>query len=584
MKFPFLWCGLALCGVAPLGQAAPAVAAAPAAKATDAALLPPAFTAGDLTLTPVEAGFDYGRRVFPGAPIFYRVPIFTCTFRVAGAAPDAVYGSTAARIVLRRMIGPQGQFVEPFDLNHTALQNREQSDIYGFYNAKVDPNWDFVDVDVDVLPAPEKPTSGKIKIDELTVPAPGGEVAINRQFVGDLGTKFDLIKMKRDDQGQMIMVVREERPAALPDLEIASFGFRYEGATPDSGRNGGGGLSDRFVNGGETEITLFGPEDLTTLKNFEFELFETAPSLQNRAAIKRQRLRFPLKELRAAQTIAPLAAGELPGKPSVVGRARNEQVAVAVEYDGINRGDWKNLMIWSQATPADTKRGLRWDIASGSARFAPGGQTADISTVYPPDISLWHSDGTTRQEGETTERRSVSAPSDAATYDLKLNMEGRLVLHDDFTREIIIPADNAPQTPVDDEEHSLILRTVQRFSSPTELGKEKNWANWPKAGVLLVFEKNPLLPGAEMEARAFDAEDNLGRALNRNIAIENTLFRGDLGRPYSDENFSKFYSLIVGAPAPDAKSLKVWLGVIEKAAQIEKTTLEIKAVPAKAPQ
>ena len=577
MKFaPLL---LSLCLFCPPLLAAPAN---DAATAPASALLPSAFTAGHLTFTPIGAGFNYARRVFPGAPIGDRTPIFTCTFRVAGANPDAAYGATAARIVLRRMIGPQGQYVAPFDLNHTALQNREQSDIYGFYNAKVDPNWDWVDVDLDVLPAPEKPTSGKIKLDEIILPAPGGEVAINREFVGDLGTKFNLVKMKRDDQGKMILVVREERPAAIPDLEIAAFGFRYEGAEPGSGPSGGGGLPDRFVNTGETEISLFSPEAQTTLKNFEFELFETAPSLQNRAAITRQRLRFPLKELRAAQTIVPLAPGELPGKPSVAGRARNERVTVAVEYDGFFTGDWKNLMIWSQATPADAQRGMGWDVAGGTAHFAPGGQTVAISTAVP-DPTLWHSDGTTRQWGETTERRSVSVPENADKYDLTLNMEGRAVLRDSFTREIVIPADNTPQTPVDDGEHSLILRKIQRFSSPADLGKTENWDNLPKAGVLLVFERNPLLPGGTIEARAFDAEDDLGRALNRNIAIENTLFRGDYSRPWGD-GWDQFYSLIVGAPAPDAQNLTVWLGVIEKAAQIEKTTLEIKDVPVKAPQ
>lgn len=555
-----------------------------ATQAPASTLLPPQFTAGDLTITPVQAGFDYARRVFPGAPVFDRTPIFTCAFRIAGAAPDAVYGATAARIVLRRMVGPQGQYVEPFDLNHTALQNRQQSDIYGFYNAKVDPNWEWVDVDLDVLPTPEKPASGKIKLDEFAVPAPGGEVAVNRAFVGDLGTKFNLVKIKRDAQGEMILVIREERPAAIPDLEIASFGYRYEGAEPNSGRNGGGGLPDRFVNSGETEISIYGPENQTTLKNFEFELFETAPSLQNRATITRQRLRFPLKELRAAQTIAPLAPRELPSVPIVLGRAQNEKVAVAIESEGFFTGDWKDLMIWSQATPTDAKRGIRWNVASGTAQFAPGGQTAEISTVYPPDASLWHSDLTTRQFGETTERRSVSAPTDATTYDLKLNMEGRVVLHDDFTREVEIPTDNTPQTPTDDGEHSLILLKVQRFSRPEDLGKDGSWSHLPKSGVLLVFEKNPLLPGAEMEARAFDVEDDLGRAINRNIAIENTLFRSDWSRPQGDNGFDQFYSLIVGAPAPDAKSLKVWLRVIEKASQIEKTTIEIKDVPAKAPQ
>lgn len=539
-------------------------------------MLPPQFTAGDLTITPIGAGFDYARRVFPGAPIGNRTPIFTCTFRVAGEAPDAIYGATAARIVLRRMLGPQGQYVAPFDLNHTALQNREQPDVYGFYNAKVDPNWEWVDVDLDVLPTPEKPTSGKVKIDELAVPAPGGEVAVNRAFVGDLGTKFNLIKIKRDEQGQMILVIREERPAAIPDLEIASFGYRYEGATPDAGRNGGGGLPDRFVNSGETEISLFGPENETTLKNFEFELFETAPSLQKRTPIRRQRLRFPLKSLRAAQVIAPLAPRELPGVPVVLGRASNEQVAVSVESDGINSGDYKTLIFWSQATPADTKRGIRWSVASGTAQFAPGGQTVEISTVYPPDVPLWHSDGTTRQPGEVTERRSVSAPTGATKYDLKLELEGRVTLQDDFARDVALPADNAPQMPTDDGEHSLILRKVQRFSSPADLGKEGNWDRRPKAGVLLVFEKNPLLPGGEIEARAFDVEDDLGRAINRNIAIENTLFRGDYSRPWGDNGWDQFYSLILGAPASDAKSLKVWLGVIEKAAQIEKTALEIK--------
>ncbi len=575
MKTALLLSGMLLCLPAIPAHCAPVVVNETAAGA----LLPPAFAAGDLTIAPVQAGFDYARRVFPGKPIGNRTPIFTCTFRVSSDKPDSEIGS---RLVLRRMIGPQGQFVAPFDLNHTALQNSEQTDIYGFYNADVDPSWEWVDVDLDVLPAPAQTTSGEVKIDEIAMPAPGGEVAVNRAFTGELGTQFELVKIRRDDQGTLIFVLHEERPAAIPDLEIASFRCSYQGDTPDSGGSGGGGLPDRFVNNGQTEISFFDGGDTKVIKNLELELFETAPSLQNRAQITRQRLRFPLQKLRAAQTIAPLAPRELPGVPTVLGRAQNERVALTLEDNGYAMGDTKGLMFWAQATPADARRGLRWNVAEGSATFAPGGATAEASRVFPPDAALWHSDLTPRGFGETSERRFLSAPPNATKYELKVNLEGRLTLQDDFTRAIELPPDNAPQTPADDGEHSLTLRKVQRFSRPEDLGRAGGWESLPTAGVLLVFEKNPLLPGATMEARALDAEDDLGRALSRNIAIENTLFRGDYSRPAGDNGFDQFYSLVLGAPAPDARSLTVWLGVIEKASQVEKTTLEIKDIPASA--
>ena len=579
MKFAFLLSGVVWCGAARGVVAAPIVAAAPEATALEAPAaspLPPAFVAGDLTITPVQAGFDYPRRIFPGESIDNREPIFTCTFRVASAKPNAEIGS---RLVLRRMIGPRNQYVAPFELNKTALQNRERPDIYGFTNAEVDPNWPYVDLDLDVLPAPAKRTSGQVKIDEIELPAPNGEVAVNRTFTGDLGTQFNLVKIRRDAQGALTLVLHEQRPAAIPDLEIADLAYSYQGATPNAGSRGGGGLPDRFVNNGETEIVLGTGENETVLKNFALELFESAPSLQNRAQITRKRLRFPLQQLRATQTIAPLAPSERVGAPRVVGRAQNEKVRVVAETDGLERGNTAGLTLWMQATPADTKRGVQWNIANGSAQFAPGGETAYLDFVFPDAPGFWHSDGTTRQPGETGEQRSLSVPPGAQSYDLKLDLQGRLTLKDDFVREIEVPLGNTLQTFADDEDkdHALILRKVQRFSRPEDLNNGRVWDGLPKAGVLLVFEKNPVLPDSLLDMRAFDAEDDLGRAINRDVTTENRLFIGDYSLARDEANDS-FYSLILGAPAADAKSIRVWLGTVEKTNQGEETTLEIKGL------
>ena len=578
MKLAFLLFGIALCGAARSAIAAPETAL----EAPAASLLPPAFTAGDLTITPVQAGFDYASRVFLGAPIGARTPIFTFTFRVASDKADAEIGS---RLVLRRMIGPQNQYVAPFELNKTALQNRERPDVYGFTNAEVDPNWEWVDVDLDVLPAPEKRTSGQITIDEIQLPAPNGEVAVNRAFTGDLGTQFELVKIRRDAQGALALIIHEQRPAAIPDLEVADFTYSYQGATPNAGSHDGGELTDRFVDDGETEIPMYAGENETVLKNFELELFESAPSLQNRAQITRKRLRFPLQKLRATQTIAPLAPGELPGAPKIAGSAQDEKVRVIAETDGFEGGNTAGLTLWMQATPADTKRGVQWNIANGSAQFAPGGETAYLDFVFPDEAGFWHSDGTTRQPGETAEQRSLSVPPGAQSYNLQLDLQGRLTLEDDFTREIEVPRDNTPQTFADDEDkdHALILRKVQRFSRPEDLNNGRVWDGLPKAGVLLVFEKNPVLPDSLLDMRAFDAEDDLGRAINRNVATENRLPIGDYSLARDEANDS-FYSLILGAPAADAKSIRVWLGTVEKTDQGEETTLEIKNIAVAAAQ
>lgn len=553
-------------------------------NAATPSLLPLSFVAGDLTITPIQAGFDYARRVFPGDPSIDLTPIFACTFQVSGAKTlDSGIGS---RLVLRRIVGPQGEYVATF--SGTAIGVQDQPDNFGFYNAQVDPRWETIDFDLDVLTAPQKSTSGKITLENIAAPASGSETFINRKFVGDLGTQFNLVKIQRKESGEVVAVVHFQKPAAPADLELSGYRISSQGDTGSSG--GGGGLSNGLSASGDNELTLSSDKKLKTFASLEIEISESAPSRADRSQVVRQRLRYPLQKLLAAQKIALLQPGEQWSVPVAVGRAQNEYAAIRVEADGYDYDSVAALKVWAQAAPDDTNRGIQWNVAGGLATFAPDGQTAPLSSVFPSRTSFWHSDMTPVQKGETVELRFIHLPKEllpkdsarakAARYDLKIELEGRAVLPENYERTVELPTDKALVEAVDDEEHSLILRKIQRFSAPEELASYPDWirGRWPHAGVALVFEANPLLVGGDFEARAFDAEDDAGRALKLGTLMEETIYNADLTQADSKLRASKFYTLIVSQPAADARSFKVWLNTIEKAGNPTKTTLEIKDV------
>ncbi len=560
------------------------VGEAPVSSVASAALTAPwlpAFVAGDLTITPVQAGFDYSTNVFPGVQTLEQTPVFTCTFGVKSAATGATTEEIARRIVLRRIIGPQNQFVAPFSLDILARPVEGQPNgRVGFTNAGVDPNWEWIDMDLDVI-APsttERESGGKIELEDVALPAPGAETPIDRAFSGALGTQFRVVKIRRDEKGWTFVTVRHQKPAAPADLELASYNLKFSGAKAQSSSGGGGGLGNGFSASGENELLLSTDETLGDLSKLSIEIVEKAPSLADRAGVTRQRLRYDLKRLRATETMAPVALNHAPVE---LGRAQSGEVEVRAESDGLSwSGNTVMLLMAAKSAPANAQRGLRWNIASGQARFDNGAPDAELQTTSGAMINLWHSDGTPLLPGETIERKSLTIPAGAKTYDLKLNLEGRVTLEEWFALDIPIARDKKITKPTGDEEHGLILRKIQRFSAPDELANYPAWirGQWPNAGLALVFEANPLLLSPEFFANAFDAEDDRGRELKTGTLIEQSLYNMDMTDADSKFRQSKFHTLIVGQPAPDAQSIKVWLHLSERASNVDKAAIEIKNI------
>ncbi len=554
------------------------------AKANLAAPWLPAFVAGDLTITPVQAGFDYSQNVFPGFRTFERTPVFTCTFRVESTDAKATTADIAQRIVLRRIVGPQNQFVEPFSLGRSATivkdENGNPSNRAGFYSAGVDPNWEWIDMDLDTTslqPPAAGEIGGKIELRNITLPEVGAEIPINREFTGALGTQFRVIKIRRDEKGQTFVVVHHQKPAAPADLEIASYSLGYSANKDDRKSSGGGGLMNGFSASGDNELSISSDKTLTSLDSLRIEMREKAPSLVNRARVTRQRLRFPLRRLRTIEKIAPV---QIENAPVELGRAQSNDVEVRADSDGLSwSGSSVMLVMAAKSTPANAQRGLRWQIVGGKAHFDNGAPDAELQRTSSDMIYQWHSDATPLAPGETVEKKSLTIPSGAKSYDLKFDLEGRVTLDEWFARDLEIPQTKMVITPPDDGEHSLILRKIQRFSSPDELKNYPTWirGQWPNAGLALVFEAHPLLINPEIFTNAFDAEDDQGRELKTGTLIEQSLYNIDMTQP-ANPQAKRFYTLIVGQPAPDAKRIKVWLHLKERASNIEKASLEMKHI------
>ena len=552
----------------------------PTEAAPAASLLPPQFTAGDLTITPVQAGFDYSSNVFPGFQTFERTPVFTCTFAVKSTDANATTEELARRGVLRRMIGPQNQFVAPFSLDTLARPIEGKPDLAGFTSAGVNPNWDWIDMDFDVV-SPSKTASasgGKIELKDIELPAPGAETPINREFTGALGTKFRVVKIRRDAEGRTFVVVHHQKPAAPADLELAGYRLGFSINKEDENGSGGGGLSNGLSASGDNELSLSSDKTLTSLSSLRIEMEEKAPSLADRSNVTRQRLRYDLKRLRATEKMVPI---QIDNAPVELGRAQSDAVEVRADSDGLSwSGNTVMLLMAAKSTPANAQRGLRWSIVGGKAHFDNGAPDAELQTSSGSMIYLWHSDGTPLSPGETVEQKSLKIPDSAKNYDLKFDLEGRVTLEEWFARDIEIPRSQTAATPTDDEEHGLILRKIQRFSAPDELANYPEWirGGWPNAGLALVFEANPQLINPEIFTNCYDAEDDKGRELKTGTLIEKSLYNIDMTDANSKFRESKFYTLIVGEPAPDAKSIKVWLHLSERASNVDKASLEMKNV------
>ena len=566
--------------VHPIAQPATAttVATSPASRPD----LPPAFAAGDLSITPVQAGFDYSTNVFPGFQTVESTPVFTCTFSIKSTGATATTEEIAQRIVLRRIIGPQNQFVAPFAPYVRARIVKGQPDVVGFTDAGVDPNWDWIDMDVDVAAPPTAPVAsgGAIELKDVELPALNQETPIDREFTSALGTQFRVVKIRRDKFGQVFVVVHHQKPAAPADLELSSYRLKFFDNQENSDSETKGDLNNGSLANGDDELFVTFDKNLTSLPNLRIEIQEKAPSLEDSSPVMRQRLRYDLKKLRATEIITPV---QIDNAPRELGRAQSDEVEVRADSDGLKWSGRSEMMLMaSKSAPANAQRGLRWSIMRGRAHFDNGAPDAELATTGSPMTHLWHSDGTPLSPGETIEVKSIQIPDGAQSYDLKFDLEGRVTTEEWFAREIEIPRDQTVATPPDDGEHGLILRKIQRFSAPNELPNYPEYLRslWPNAGLALVFEANPQLINPEIFAGAFDAEDDQGRALKIGTLLQRSLYEGDMTRPANAQT-RRFYTLIVGQTALDAKSIKVWLEVSERASDVDKVSLEMKNIAAK---
>ncbi|HEX9998129.1 MAG TPA: hypothetical protein VGB45_13400, partial [Abditibacterium sp.] len=518
---------------------------APIAVEAPVSPYPASFRVGDLNANVVWAGFDHPEKIGQ-FPAFERVPRFGFVVELSGEnAPisDAGHKKAAANFEVRRWLGPQNQFVEVPHFSKKPGKVKGAPARFAFHHPDINPNWEWVEADLD-LAAPQTTKPASLRIEKLALPANGGEAALQHHFVGPLGTKFRVEKIARKGK-KITLFVRHERPDAPADLEIASFSYSVRCEAPISG---GGGLSNGGSRAGVNEISIDIPAQVTNIDELQLQMHESSRQSEERAPNSRVRLRFPLQKLRELHAISPAQK-----TPLTFGSAQKDGVKIVLESIGLDWGKTaRGMVVWAQTPETDAKRGITWELETGSAKFAGGAPDARLSRASSSFRFQFHTDGTPRAPRENAQQWSLlglpDLPNGEAPFaDFTLNLQGRAQIFSDFEREIEIPLDGVLITPEDDGESALILRKVQRFFKPEDLSNYPKWiqSSWPNAGIALVFERNPLLPDAEFFVSCLDAEDDAGRELKRGILIEDSLYNIDFTDKLRDNG--KFYTLIVGA-------------------------------------
>lgn len=526
--------------------------------------LPPGWKAGNLNVRVEKAGFDYPTRFLPTNFLaLEKTPVFYCIFQIRGQLPP---GDIREHLNVRRLLGPRSEFVRPSSINFRTLDTQGDAARVVFWDSRVDPTWQFVDMDLDTIFDDDSAgkTSTELVLENVPLPTEG-EVPVQGEATSALGTRYQVLKIKANGKGQWKLVVAHQLPATPRDLEISSYSYQS-----DIG-GGGGGLIRGNAPQGEDELFLSASLAQAQIKRIALRFYEASNSTQKRGGVSRQRIRFPLRDL--LQQSPPA----LPDKPlPILAQTTEGPVTARIESQGLTWGnDGMGALVFLRGTPDDTKRGIQWTVQKGSLRVPGQTSASNVPPLTPDFSSLWHVDATPKADDETVGLVLFTTNEGAARGDAEFQLEGRTQLSTPFEKTVAIPSANGV-VPVDDkdDEPTLLLRKIQKFSRPDEMANFPDWirGNWHRGGLALVFEANPLLGDAEFIPYCVDAEDDQGRPLQRGILYHDVLYKVDV----TDKGPNQNYTLLLGEPAPDAKFVKVWLSTNERSQTVRKQTIQIK--------
>ena len=302
--------------------------------------------------------------------------------------------------------------------------------------------------------------------------------------------------------------------------------------------------------------------------DMDVDIFAPADQKGN---VQHVRLRLPIRELRKIHAIAPGIEA-----PRFLGSAQNDEVQVVVDSDG---GGWSNGVSEVQFWTRSAQQAAPWRVASAKAHLGNG----------LPDVPFWdavqsnqtfefHSDGSPKLPGEGVQEFIAALPPDTQRYDLQLDLESRARLEADFSRTITLPL-VAPLAATNEDNSDLVLRKAQLFSRPEDLANYPQQFRdyWPQSGIALVFEVDPTLGDAEVEAQVMEAEDDASvPILTGTFGGHHLMVNTDITDRSRDNK--GFYSLVIEQPAPGAKSITIWFHTVEKARAMRKSSLEIKGI------
>lgn len=360
-------------------------------------------------------------------------------------------------IISQRALDPMGQPVDG-----TVIRN---STVVAWDN--VDPRWAHVPLEFELLdPAAPPAASGEFEelllFKDVPIPAKAGEVGrVDRTLTTANGTRVileklavrpegqkgkDWINFRASEEGQVVLGLRWEPPARVPDL-TANLSIGIGGVIDDTGKDlaapgslgmgqiGGDDLEEQpgqrqqtLLSGGRNTLYVSTrPAPKARTLAIRIQVQERAQSLKQEKWLRRFRFEVPLQNVPFAftpQTARPVAVAEDRELTSVL-----ESIGTSPNTD--TNGWYTSGRLYlrdgqsnQSGNPRDKTVLRRWVIEESTPRDKPNRESAFIGS------SFWKADNTPVREGETAAEFSffdynARQPSQKLTLEFKVAAESR---------------------------------------------------------------------------------------------------------------------------------------------------------------
>ncbi len=534
-----------------------------------AALLPPAQTAGGVTLQIIDGGIKPMDQMFRH-PQAEKRPVFFFSYRLSGPPPAGKNDWGAARtlndvVKIKRLFGPQGQILSAPGLGTIGDSKSWGAGQRVFVN-DLDPRWEKLTAEWEILdPTAPPEANGRVTsplvFEHLAVPAAGQEVPINRTLQTASGAsltleKATLEKIGPDKRAATNFWYHWTPPPDVPDLKLTLDITKVESNGAAWQSNSGGGSYSGFS--GSHRIDAAPPADAKEMA-VTFKILEVAPSLQDRKWFSRLQMTIPVAALVAKSP--PIVPTTDP--PTVLAEAKGPGVRIQAEVRDRSWGNGWGGWLWIKSEEA--AKGTSWLVREVQGTDEKGAKLNAWTFPLGGERQFWRADGNMAAPNEYAQPVVAVGEKKPAQINLSLKLEkARRLEHWSVLSGLSLPPPGQTREFKDGEieEDFLAARRLISFQNVDALPGAGDRAKWfkSKQGLALVVEVSPVFPGAELDLRALSAGDDTGRDWGENSYW---ILKGDLTQKGTEN--TKFYTVILPPPPKEAKSLELRFSTVETA-------------------